>query len=587
MAVTYKLDVQDGPRAGEKIALTKDGPLLIGRTKQGIDLLDPRVSTRHAQITWDVDRFWISDLGSATGTLVDGIAIGLEPVPMSPGTRVLIGDSTMVLSESRSILPQWVYWVALVVLALCTVPFINIIYDFSLPWHIKVPHATSDNPVNGPRGPVDPGGNARRVPLDRCFMQETFSDDRNTRIRRVTDFNQDGVDEIWIEGRNWERVYTFASDNSWELLGVLPRGCQNAPSASFPTLTCGVETWDWVPGVPYEAAEGECAKGSNLGQYKLRRMRGATVWIPEPGFGNQKGVPTPVQMGVKGTTSRDRNNILATWLSFRGVDEGVHYIVCEEMFPGMGAQVLTASGRIERLQPGCSTTVELSGTMRGIKYGTRRPVAVAFTDTGRKDLIDKFNVYLGGSELLHFQNGVQKSWSTALSQTPTLDTATLLEFEPQGPVRNFPPIAKENPRIRRGTSLERLGGLGVPGMRRAANWKWTKASSVLLTPCGEAVRVVTHGWRCGPPCVRNSTPFMTISQLPGPTWEISYAQGFDQHLYGRGIEIEVDVMSGSGNVVSQVVAASVGVRDTKVCSNSGELEDIPVKPDAGAAEFEE
>ena len=566
MAVTYKLDVQDGPRAGEQITLTKDGPLLIGRTKQGIDLLDPRVSTRHAQIAWDEDRFWISDLSSATGTLVDGIAIGLEPVPMSAGTRVLIGDSTMVLTEIRSMLPQWVYWVALIVLALCTVPFINQIYDFSLPWHLKQPTIEAPNPVRGHRGPVDPGGNAKRVPLDRCFMQETFSDARTSKIRRVTDFNKDGVSEIWIEGHNWERVYTFARDNRWELLGVLPKGCQNQQSASFPELTCGLETWEWYPGLTFDAGPGECATGSNLGSYKLKRMSGATVWIPPARTAAGPGIPRPVQMNLK-------KEDLARWLAERNVTEAVHFIVCEDMFPGISAQVRTGRRRIERLRPGCGTTVELSGTVREVRYGNRRPTAIAFTDTGRKALIDQFNVYLGGSELRHFQNYQQKAWSDQFWATPATDTATLLYFESDAPFRTFYPIAREDQGLR--DLFDRLIGQGVPGLRRAPNWKWTKASQVLSTPCGEAVKIATHGWRCGPPCIRDSTPFMTISQLNGPTWEIPYTQGFDRRLQGRGIEIEVDVLSGAGNVVSQVIAASVGVRDDAVCSTTPERPSLP------------
>jgi hypothetical protein len=575
MAASYQLDVQDGPRAGEKIGLTKPGPLLIGRTKQGIDLLDPRVSTRHAQIVWDEDRFWISDLGSATGTLVDGIQIGMEPVPMSAGTRILIGDSTMVLLENRNMLPQWVYWVALIVLALCTVPFINQVYDFSLPWHVKVPTISAPNSVYGHKGPIDAGGDTHLLPIDRCFMQETFVDARGAKIRRVTDFNQDGVSEIWIEGRDWERVYTFAPDGRWELLGKLPKGCQNSNKADFPPLQCGLRNYQWSPGVPYQPGDGECSRGSNLGEYQLENQRpgtrrSAVVWVPNAESGGPEGVPRPYQMGVK-------EDVLATWLAERGITKPVHFIVCEELIEGMSAQVLTKDGHIERLQPGCANTIELTGTVVSTRYKGNAPVAIAFTETGRRILVDEFNVYLGGSELGHFQNSVQRSWARAVGGTPVADSATLVQFESTSTLRVFDPIAPEFRRLKLG-SFERLVGRGVPGMLRAAVFPWTKPKEVIETPCGKYVQILTHGWRCGPPCLRDRTTFMTVQQVNGPRWELPYTEAWDRILIGDEIEIEVDIHSGDANVVSQVIAASVAARDTKVCTNSGNVEDIPLKP---------
>jgi len=266
LPVKYRLDVLNGPRSSEKIPLKVGKTTLIGRTKHGIDLLDPRVSTRHAELTWDQDRVWIRDLESATGTLVEGVAIFSEPVPLGHGSRMVIGDTTLVLNLERSLLPRWMYWVLLAALALVSIYIIGRIVDLTLAFGDARPKVEAPNPVSGyDGGPADPGGNYKKVPLDRCFMREVMPLGENFRIRRVTGWDGDQVSELWIEGDTWERVYTYAPDGSWELLGELPKGCENTEGAQFRPLFCGFQRYTFREGVPFVPGDDRCAQGSNKG----------------------------------------------------------------------------------------------------------------------------------------------------------------------------------------------------------------------------------------------------------------------------------------------------------------------------------
>jgi hypothetical protein len=576
LPIQWRLEVLEGPRSGEKIPLKQGPAVLIGRTKQGIDLLDPRVSSRHAEIFWKSDRYFIRDLESATGTLVDGMAAGHDPVPLSNKTRLLIGDTLMLVVEDRRLLPQWVYWVALMVLVLSTPGFISLVWEFSLPWAAVQPVIQAPESVTGPRGAVFDSTQPQLVPLDRCFMRELEADASNSRIRLVKDFNSDGVSEIWVEGANYERIYTFGADSDWLLLAELPRGCTFTEGAGFVPLSCGPKRFTFQPGVPFQPSGNRCAKGSNLGQYTLEGRRGVVAWVPETTVdGAPTGYVKPFAIEIKG-----ENNI-PTWLGERGIGQPVHFVVCEEMFPGMGAQVLTAGGRIERLQPGCGATLELGGAMLYERYHDQRPLAVAFSETGRRLLVEQLNVFLGGAETQAFQFPAQKAWSNAVAETPFHDTATYMTFSPSplAPVRFFPWDAQEDARLSLGPR-ERLTGLVVPGRLRASTWRWLDDvdRGFPKPPCGNAsIRIETFGWRCGITCVRNSTPFMSITHSDGTVWTVPYDTVEDLRLYGSEVELEVDVRSGPPGLVRQVVSATVAVRGTQVCGIEGEVPYIPTE----------
>jgi len=93
----YKLWVL-GRGESRSYALT-DQIVTIGRTEgNAIQIPDPSVSSRHAQVVPDGKGWRIEDLGSTNGTLVQGERI--DQSPLTPGLRVRIADWELFLDES-------------------------------------------------------------------------------------------------------------------------------------------------------------------------------------------------------------------------------------------------------------------------------------------------------------------------------------------------------------------------------------------------------------------------------------------------------------------------------------------------------
>ena len=92
---SLSLIAQSGPDAGRSFPLPS-AQNIIGRDRSAeVTLSDPTVSRRHAMIRVDADRTTISDLGSMSGTSVNGEVI--KGVRISVGDRVAIGQSEFTL----------------------------------------------------------------------------------------------------------------------------------------------------------------------------------------------------------------------------------------------------------------------------------------------------------------------------------------------------------------------------------------------------------------------------------------------------------------------------------------------------------
>ena len=78
----------------------KQSPALIGRerTEGGIVLRDPNVSRRHAELTFDGNRWYIKDLNSTNGTLVNDVMV--QKTILRNGDMLTIGLVNLEFRES-------------------------------------------------------------------------------------------------------------------------------------------------------------------------------------------------------------------------------------------------------------------------------------------------------------------------------------------------------------------------------------------------------------------------------------------------------------------------------------------------------
>ena len=92
------LVVVRGPDRGRAFPLPEREPQLVGRSTEALDLSDPSISRRHAELTPDDGRWTLRDLGSRHGTFVNGARIS-GAVAVAAGDRVRCGDSEFLLVD--------------------------------------------------------------------------------------------------------------------------------------------------------------------------------------------------------------------------------------------------------------------------------------------------------------------------------------------------------------------------------------------------------------------------------------------------------------------------------------------------------
>ena len=97
---SLSLIAQSGPDAGKSFLLTEAGNVIGRDSSSQVVLTDPTVSRRHALIRVDADRVTISDLGSRSGTHVDGESI--MGVQITVGDHIVVGQSEFTLMRPGS-----------------------------------------------------------------------------------------------------------------------------------------------------------------------------------------------------------------------------------------------------------------------------------------------------------------------------------------------------------------------------------------------------------------------------------------------------------------------------------------------------
>lgn len=104
------LTVLHGQAQGDLVITAARSPALVGRSPMcGVVLDDGYVSDSHAAIYFDATGARIRDLGSQTGTWVNGAGVQQHESPLRTGDRVQIGQtmfSVEVVEESAAAAPQ-------------------------------------------------------------------------------------------------------------------------------------------------------------------------------------------------------------------------------------------------------------------------------------------------------------------------------------------------------------------------------------------------------------------------------------------------------------------------------------------------
>ncbi len=101
MRISYSFDGKESAFATDKRTV------VIGRAKPGLEIdldltPDKTVSRPHATISQEGARYWIEDLNSSRGTLLNGEEIkGVGRRRLEPGDTVQIGDTSLVLEASK------------------------------------------------------------------------------------------------------------------------------------------------------------------------------------------------------------------------------------------------------------------------------------------------------------------------------------------------------------------------------------------------------------------------------------------------------------------------------------------------------
>ena len=97
MKKTSEILVTVGPLRGRRFAVTERG-LRLGRSSTcEIAMPDPALSRNHCLFELRDGDLWVTDLASANGTVVNGVALGADSRRLAVGDVVSAGDSSLVI----------------------------------------------------------------------------------------------------------------------------------------------------------------------------------------------------------------------------------------------------------------------------------------------------------------------------------------------------------------------------------------------------------------------------------------------------------------------------------------------------------
>lgn len=521
MSSAIDLVISTGPLEGTRLELDPKETLRLGRTRAGIDFEDPLVSLNHASITFANNAYWVTDLRSASGTFVNGTELGEEAVRLKLGDVLRLGESEMRVTERP--IQNLLRMVLIVCLILASTPLV---------YHFVVNQPLTYDPTIHLRGAVmGADGEHTKLTVPAGFIRREGVDHRGLQHTHTTDIDRDGVDEIWISNAASRFVVSLDSRGKWRYHGSVKSSClELSGTKEAPQFDCGGIRWRWKDG-----------------SYQAMRLDGVMVFA-SPATGG------PVQsFNVKGIEEAD----LAGWLGERGLQEPIHYLLCEGWVPGAPPQVLTESGAIRPLSKGCLHDIKVD--VAGVAAGT--PKAMAFTAAGVEALRADALMHLSGGVEGVFLGGAEAGIRDALVADPITKTRGKISF------------------LAKGVEGKALAGESfVDGARTLLNSGRETYSSVVkaqLLSAGSArldgggcvqLEVTTHPWSCSVSklCTSGST-FLSIDEVGcgerQHVLSVPYAGGT---VYGRSgaVEVVAEVNSLGERWRTDVLRTQVYIRPT-------------------------
>jgi len=95
------LSVIEGPDEGKSYVLPTGEPQLIGRSSEALPITDYTVSRRHSELTPDGDTWYLNDLESQNGTIVNGVAIK-KRIRLEQGDEIRVGATLLLFGNAKS-----------------------------------------------------------------------------------------------------------------------------------------------------------------------------------------------------------------------------------------------------------------------------------------------------------------------------------------------------------------------------------------------------------------------------------------------------------------------------------------------------
>ena len=100
MTHRYALRFEEGERRGEVVALTGAATTFGRKPGNSVQVLDPSVSGKHAEVVVDGDQVTLRDLGSTNGSRVNGERISERRLQV--GDRLMLGTVELVLLDTQA-----------------------------------------------------------------------------------------------------------------------------------------------------------------------------------------------------------------------------------------------------------------------------------------------------------------------------------------------------------------------------------------------------------------------------------------------------------------------------------------------------